>query len=438
VSSKLAEGKRGASSFRSVETYIPEPKSIEDTELSMGFLADLTLKLVYYKSDMSSVQISETLTLPFVGVMEQILDFLKREELVEITGSKGFGERGYQWAISGKGIERAQEALDRDQYIGPAPVLLERYNQMVRRQSMGDLKVGPTDVRQALAHLVLSGELVNKIGPAVNSGRSLFIYGPPGNGKTVIAKSIIHMIKGSIYIPYAIDVDGQIIRVYDEMSHNLVEGKEGEPPGASRLDPRWIKIRRPEIIVGGELTMRNLDLIYDPISKTYEAPLQMKANNGLFVIDDFGRQSMRPQDLLNRWIVPLELRIDYLTLVTGKKLEIPFDELIVFSTNLDPRDLVDDAFLRRIRHKLMIDYPDERIYFQILQRECDARRMELPPEAFVYLMQTHYIAADRRMRSCHPRDILDQIDDIASYLSTKPVLSKQLIDAAADSYFAEL
>ena len=429
----------GASNRERVEAHIPEPKSIEETELPMGFLADLTLKLVYYKSDMSSVDISETLALPFSGVMEQILEFLKREELVEITGSKGFGERGYQWIISGKGISRAREALERDQYIGPAPVPLERYVEMVHCQAMGDLKVGPADVRQALSHLVLSGDMVNRIGPAVNSGRSLFLYGPPGNGKTVIAKSIIRMIKGDIYIPYAIDVDGQIIRVFDEMNHKPAQEQEGaRSRAANRTDPRWIKIRRPEILVGGELTMRNLDLIYDPISKTYEAPLQMKANDGLFVIDDFGRQAMRPQDLLNRWIMPLESRLDYLTLATGKKIEVPFDELIIFSTNLDPRDLVDDAFLRRIRHKLLIDFPDEKIYYQILQRECAIRRMELPPEAFVYLMQTHYIAADRNLRACHPRDLLDQIDDIATYLGTKPILSKQLIDAACESYFAKI
>jgi len=422
-----------------VEAYIPEPKSVEETELPMGFLADLTLKLIYYKSDMSSVEISETLALPFSGVMEQILEFLKREELVEITGSKGFGERGYQWTISGKGISRAREALERDQYIGPAPVPLERYVEMVHRQTMGDLKVGPADVRQALSHLVLSGDMVNRIGPAVNSGRSLFLYGPPGNGKTVIAKSIIRMIKGSVFIPYTVDVDGQIIRIFDEMNHKPVEEQAAAGSrNTNRTDPRWVRIRRPEILVGGELTMRNLDLIFDPVSKTYEAPLQMKANNGLFVIDDFGRQAMRPQDLLNRWIMPLELRVDFLTLATGKKIEIPFDELIVFSTNLDPRDLVDDAFLRRIRHKLLIDFPDEKIYYQILQRECAIRRMELPPEAFVYLMQTHYIAADRNLRACHPRDLLDQIDDIATYLGTKPILSKQLIDAACESYFAKI
>jgi hypothetical protein len=428
-----------------VESLIPEPQSMEETGLPMGLLADLTLKLAYYKSDMSSVEISSQLCLPFVGTMEHVLDFLKREELVEISGSKGFGERGYQWVITGKGIERALQALERDQYIGPAPVPLERYNEMVLRQTMGNLKVVPGDVQRALSHLVLGAELINKIGPAVNSGRSFFLFGPPGNGKTVIAKSIIRMLKGAVYIPFTVIVDGQIIRVFDEMNHNRIQ----DPPAnaqrrevgssrASRLDARWVKIRRPEIIVGGELTMQSLDLIYDPISKTYEAPFQMKANNGLFVIDDFGRQAMRPQDLLNRWIMPLELRIDYLTLQTGKKIEIPFDQLIVFSTNLDPRQLVDDAFLRRIRHKLKIDFPDEKTFYLILQRECAARNLELSADAFVYLMQRHYLSVNRNLRACHPRDILDQIIDIATYMGSRPELTKDLLDAACDSYFAEI
>ena len=427
-----------------IEDLIPRPTSIEETELTVSFLADLVLKLIYYKSDMSSVEIAEELTLPFRGIMQPVLEFLKREEYAEISGSKGYGEGGYQWLISKKGSERALQALDRDQYVGPAPVSLDRYNEMVLRQSVGDFKVGPNDVQRAVSHLVLSAELINKLGPAVNSGRSLFLYGPPGNGKTVVAKSIVRMLTGAVYIPYTVVVDGQIIRLYDELNHRRIE----EDPPASRsgggllnnappIDERWVKIQRPEIVVGGELGMRNLDLIFDPISKTYEAPFQMKANTGLFVIDDFGRQSMPPMDLLNRWIVPLELRIDFLTLQTGKKIEIPFDQLIVFSTNLDPKDLVDEAFLRRIRHKLLIDFPDEKMYYQIMQRECVARNIDLLPEAFVYLMQKHYIGAHRNLRSCHPRDLLDQILDIAGYFGARPALSKQWIDAC-DSYFSEL
>jgi len=428
-----------------IEELIPWPRSIEETELTLGFLADLALKLIYYKSDMASFEIADALALPFRGVMEKVLEFLKREEYVEISGSKGFGERGYQWLITGKGSERALQALERDQYIGPAPVSLERYNQMVLRQSVGDLKVKPEDVQRALSHLVVSADMVNKIGPAVNSGRSFFLYGPPGNGKTVIAKSIVRMLKGRVYIPYTVIVEGQIIRLYDELNHKRIEDPPAEPnnegvtlSNSNRIDPRWVKIRRPEIVVGGELTMRNLDLVFDPISKTYEAPFQMKANTGLFVIDDFGRQSMRPQDLLNRWIVPLELRIDFLTLQTGTKIEVPFDQLIVFSTNLDPRDLVDEAFLRRIRHKLKIGNPDEKMFYQILQRECVAREMELPPDAFVYLMQKHYIAENRGLRCCHPRDIVDQIQDIATFFGTQPAMTKQLIDAACEGYFADL
>jgi hypothetical protein len=435
----------GAPSQVPIEQFIPRPNSLEETELSMGFLADLVLKLIYYKSDMTSVEIADELALPFRGVIERVLEFLKREEYVEVTGTRGFGERGFQWMISGKGSERAVQALDRDQYIGPAPVSLERYNEMVLRQSVGDLTVGPEDVQRALSHLVVAPQFINKVGPAVNSGRSFFLYGPPGNGKTVIAKSIVRMLKGTVYIPYTVMVDGQIIRLYDELNHRLAEDSQDENQegkvglgNADRADPRWVKIRRPEIIVGGELTMRNLDLIFDPISKTYEAPFQMKANTGLFVIDDFGRQSMRPQDLLNRWIVPLELRVDFLTLQTGKKIEVPFDQLIVFSTNLDPRDLVDEAFLRRIRHKLKVDNPDEKTYYQIMQRECAAHNLELTPDTFVYLMQKHYISENRGLRCCHPRDIVDQIVDISTYFGARPALSKQLLDAACDSYFADL
>jgi DNA polymerase III delta prime subunit len=423
-----------------MDKHIPEPQSIEETELKIGFLSGLALKILYYRSGMSGAEIAEEMALPFFGVVESVLAFLKREELVGISGSKGFGDAGYQWIITEAGVQRALQALERDRYIGPAPVPLKRYNEMVNRQTLGKLTVGPDDVRQALSHMVLSAETVDKIGPAVNSGRSFFLYGPPGNGKTTIAKGIIRMLKGSVLFPHAVIVDGQIIRVFDEVNHQRIESSTAGAQGnaAPRLDQRWVRIRRPEIIVGGELIMQSLDLIFDPISKTYDAPFQMKANTGLFVIDDFGRQSMRPQDLLNRWIVPLETRVDFLTLRTGKKIETPFDQLIVFATNLDPRELVDDAFLRRIRHKLKVDFPDRGTFYEIWQRECAARDLEPTPGIFDYLLETHYATQNRRLRSCHPRDLLDSVVDIAGYLGVRPSLSREMIDAAWETYFSEI
>lgn len=428
-----------------IEEYIPEPQSIEDAGLTIGFLSDLALKLVYFRSELTSGEIAETLALPYLGVMEHVLDFLKRENLVEITGTRGFGETGYRWVVTGKGSDRAVQALNRNRYIGPAPVRLERYNEMVQRQSLGELRVGPADVQAALAHLVLPQATLDKVGPAVNSGRALFLYGPPGNGKTAIAQAIIRMLKGNVYVPHAVIVDGQIIRVFDEVNHRPIRnlrksGRKRVPNGQNNgpLDSRWILVRRPEIIVGGELVMESLDLVYDPLSKTYEAPFQMRANTGLFVIDDFGRQAMRPQDLLNRWIVPLEERVDYLTLQTGQKLEIPFDQLTVFATNLDPRDLVDDAFLRRIRHKLKIDYPDEQSYWKIMKRECASRDLGLSTEAFHHLIQRHYRMPNRHLRACHPRDILEQIRDISSYLGKPQAVSQQMLDAACEGYFADI
>lgn len=430
----------GPTKKTSVEEWIPEPRSIEDTELGIDFLENLALKLIYYRQGLSGTEISEALALPFFGVIEKVLASLKRQELAVVSGSTGYSEAGYQWIITNKGANRALQALERDRYVGPAPVPLERYNEMVRRQSLGDVTVRPADVQQAVSHLVLGGDLLSRLGPAVNSGRSLFLYGPAGNGKTTIAKSIIRMLQGSVYFPYSAIVDGQIIRIFDQVNHRRVNGASPRPQiGTAReLDQRWVKIERPEIVVGGELVMSSLDLIYDPIAKTYDAPFQMKANTGLFVIDDFGRQAMRPQDLLNRWIVPLEMRVDFLTLRTGKKIETPFDQFVVFATNLDPRDLVDDAFLRRIRHKLKVDYPEKDVFYQIWQSECSSRGLESPPDAFNYLMRQHYMAQDRELRSCHPRDLLDSLLDIATYLGVRPELSQQLIDAACETYFSEI
>ena len=425
--------------MQSARSPLLEPRSIEETGMSRGFLSDLALKTIYSVGELSGQDIAEQLRLPFSGVVEEALTFLKREQLVSITGSKGFDERAFRYSIASAGIERVREALNRSQYVGPAPVTLEAYQKVMRSQTIGDVVVSREQVQNALAHLVVNSNMLMKIGPAVNSGRSIFLFGPPGNGKTVIAKAMASMLGGEIVIPYAVEVDGHIIKVFDELNHQAVEDLEASSRSeGGRRDRRWILIQRPIVVTGGELTLESLDLVYDDTSKFYEAPFQMKANGGMFLIDDFGRQQVRPRDLLNRWIVPLETRVDFLTLHTGKKVEIPFDQLIVFSTNIDPKALVDEAFLRRIRHKIEVGNPSEREFYEIFKRVAAERNVPFDQDGFMYLMREYYLKPKRELRAVHPRDIVDQIIDIAHYRGVEPALTEELIDQACSSYFVEI
>jgi predicted ATPase with chaperone activity len=419
----------------------PMPKSIEETGLGLGFLADLAIKVMYFEGYISGYEIADTMKLPHSGVVDEVLEFLKREQFCEVKGAGGLGESGYQYVISAKGSEKAREVLDRGQYVGPAPVPLEAYTDALRRQPLQNVAIHQRVVRQALSHLVLNERIFSQLGPAVNSGRSVFLYGPPGNGKTVIAESVGMMIFGdNIYVPYAVEVDGQIIKVFDSINHRPVEENRGASSSkkGNKMDRRWVKIHRPFIVTGGELTLEGLDLVYDSVSKDYEAPFQMRANGGMLLIDDFGRQLVRPRVLLNRWIVPLEKRVDFLTLHTGRKIEIPFDVLIAFATNLAPTDLVDEAFLRRIRHKIEIRDPSFGEYREIFQRVCAQKGVPYDEKALAYLLQEHYIKPQVPLRACHPRDIIDQLIDIARYQDRPPVLAKDLIDQACDAYFVEL
>lgn len=411
------------------------PRSLKDTGLSLGFVSDLALKVLYSEGYLNGVEWCERVKLPFAGVMEEVVEFLKREKMLEVRGAAGgFTQATYQYSITAKGSDKAREAMERSQYAGAAPVTLDVFTDAIRAQPLGRVRIGQRLMRQTLSHLVINETTLSQLGPAINSGRSMFLFGHPGNGKTAISEGVGRMILGdAIYVPFAVQVDGQVIKVFDSVNHEAVEDDLSKG-----VDARWVRTRRPVITVGGELTLESLDLVFDPTNKYYEAPFQMKANGGMFLIDDFGRQLVRPRDLLNRWIVPMEKRVDYLTLHTGRKIEVPFDLLIVFSTNLPPRDLVDEAFLRRIRHKIEIKDPTFEEFREIFRRVCLAKNVPYDDGGLRYLLQEYYVKPRNPLRACHARDIVDQLVDIAQYVGVEQTLSKELLDKAAQAYFVQL
>ena len=335
-------------------------------------------------------------------------------------------------------------AMDNCQYIGPAPVTLKNYQIITAHQSVRQIEIDEAWVRKTLSRLVIGEPLLRQLGPAFGSGRSIFLYGPPGTGKSTIAESMGRALSGSVYIPYAIEVGGQVLRHHDPAIH--LDAEEGTPAPAASLDleanvlhdPRWRKCQRPLVMVGGELLLSDLDLDYDPIGKFYETPVQMKAANGIFIIDDFGRQQVPPRQLLNRWIVPLERGTDFLSLHTGKKFEIPFDQISVFCTNLKPSELVDEAFLRRIRHKIRVPYQSEEEYLETLRRVCASQGIASDRNVEAYLIDNYYRRANRPLVGSHPRDLIDQIIDRARFTRTKPEMTRESIDAAAANYFVDL
>ncbi len=416
-----------------IEDILVQPKSVEDLDIPQNILIDILLRLLYTEGNVDFRRISQVMRVPYA--LEQLLDWLRKEHLVEVSqSSASYGPLNYIYKLTGLGEDRARESMERSQYVGPVPVPVHRYSEAIDFQTSGSRLVKPEQVKTALSELILPENFHRKIGPAINSASSLFLYGPPGNGKTTIAKHISHLIAGTdpIWLPYALTAGGQIIQIYDRLFHQEVEREQ-----KSTLDGRWGLFKRPAVIVGGELKIESLDLRWDPLANFYEAPLQLKANGGVFLIDDFGRQQTSPVDLLNRWIMPLENGVDYLRLRTGQTLVIPFRALIIFCTNMDPYNLADEAFFRRIQMKVGVFTPDESSYRQIFQRVCRLMHIHFDESSFAHLIDRWYRKDDRAFQAVHPRDILTILRALCSYEGRENFLTPQLIDEACEMYFVK-
>jgi predicted ATPase with chaperone activity len=429
-----------------VNPYIPRPPARwEDLGLALPFLYDLILRTIYNRGQLSGGEIAMDLRVPFSAI-SSVLQSMRKHTLIDIVGQKGSsGDSAFVYEIKPpKGTAAAHEALSKTSYIGPAPVPFADYAESVLAQSIKKLIVTRLSIQRAFEDLVITENVFNEIGPAINSGASIFFFGFPGNGKTSVAERITRLMGDAIFVPHAVEANGQIVKIYDPILHQeMKEEAEFESAGGLMLkgpahDGRFMRVKRPTIVVGGELIMPMLDLMYNEVGKFYEAPLQTKANGGIFMIDDFGRQQLRPMDLLNRWIVPLEKRYDYLTTVNGTKIEVPFDQLLIFSTNLDPNQLADEAFLRRIKFKIEIRNPDEVQYRKIWELVCKTRRIEFDEKGVDYMIEKWYRPTNRPFRMCQPRDILEQMSSIAKYNMERVNFSPDLIDAACETYFISM
>ena len=418
------------------------PGSYEEAGLTLDLLIQLSLKMLHFAGELTGADLARRLGVNF-SVVEPALDALKTQRQVEIGGGTMMGRASYRYRITDAGRQRAVLFLESNHYVGKAPVPFDQYKRYMRAFAKTAPRSATRDrVREAFSHLVIGQSVLDQLGPAINAGHSMFVYGPPGNGKTVISQAIRKLLDGEIAIPHAIEVEGSIIRFFDPVNHEPIDQPSDTEDSVAldmgtRFDHRWVRCRRPMVMVGGELTLEALEMSYNPTTGFYRAPVQAVANGGVLVIDDFGRQQVAPRDLLNRWIVPLESRVDFLTLQSGQKFELPFMVLVVFATNIKPAELVDEAFLRRIHYKVFAESPTVGEFMQIFENCCRDRQLEFNRGLVQDLLKQYYEPRRIPLRGCQPRDLIDQALSLAEYLSVPRALSRELLEAACASYFVD-
>ncbi|MBK5297981.1 MAG: ATP-binding protein [Vicinamibacteria bacterium] len=423
----------------SILPHPPAPATLEEAGLSIDLVIQLVLKTLHFTGELTGSELAGRLGLRF-SVIDPALQMVKAQHQVEVAGGAIVGGPSYRYRITDAGRTRAQLFLEANHYVGAAPVPLAQYKRyMAEYKAKAPHTATRERVRQAFSHLVISDRVMDQLGPAINAGHSMFVYGPPGNGKTVISQAIQKLLDGDLHIPYALEVEGAIIRLFDPVTHE--ELPSGEPGvGLDKgvdVDRRWIRCRRPMVMVGGELTLDSLELSYNSTSGFYKAPVQAVANGGVLVIDDFGRQRVAPRDLLNRWIVPLESRVDFLTLNSGQKFELPFMTLVAFATNIKPQELVDEAFLRRIHYKVLCESPTHEDYIVIFRNYCHTKSIAFNRTLVEDLLENYYKPRHLSLRGCHPRDLIEQSLSLAEYLGEPQELTPELLRASCDSYFVD-
>ena len=417
------------------------PATLEEAGLSLDLVTQLALKTMYFAGELSGAELARRLGVSF-GVVEPALEFLKVQQRCEIVGGALAGGPSYRYRITTDGRAVAALFLQQSQYVGVAPVPVSQYLKYMTSRSDADADAGGVSreqVRRAFSHLVVGDSVLDEIGPAVNGGQSIFIYGPPGNGKTVIAQALRSLLAGDIEIPHALEVEGNIIRVFDPVNHE----ERTLPPdnqlieASPKKDGRWATCRRPMVQVGGELTLESLDLTYVPRLGYYHAPLQLIANGGMLLVDDFGRQRCAPQDLLNRWMVPLESGVDHLTLQSGVTFEVPFMVFVAFATNIKPSELVDEAFLRRVRYKVFAQGPSVEEFIRIAENYCRDRDVPFDRSVIERLLNGYFKEHGVARRACHPRDLINQALLLAAYRNEPRELTVELLESACAAYFVE-